>query len=200
MDRLLSPVKARFGELVASMTPRDRRLFVGLVVGLYAVMIVGLGWLAKGVLDDLESRIQSQEETNALVAGLAGDEETAKGLIEKINGQIEKFKDQDLQAFVEKSAQNVGMSSNLQAVRARQVITEGEIEEHTYTVDVSKVSLQQLVELLYEVETSGYPLKIRSMKTRVVTVSGTKMLNATLEVSAFKLLLAEPAATEEKPG
>lgn len=199
MDRFLGPLKARFSELVATMSPRDRKLFVGLVVGAYAVLLGGLWWFASGTLDDQASRIATQENNVAQLAGLAADETAAADKVTQINDQLRKYSDQDLPSFLEKSGQKVGVTA-LQ-MRERQVITEGEIEEHTFSVDVSKVSLDQLVSFLYEVETAGYPLKIRSMKTKVVTVSGAKLLNVSMEVSSFRLVGGEESsATGEKAG
>jgi hypothetical protein len=66
---------------------------------------------------------------------------------------------------------------------------------------MSKVSLDQIVSFLYEIETAGYPLKIRSMKTKTATVSGAKVLNVSMEVSSFRLVADESAgAAEEKAG
>lgn len=198
MDTWMARLKGRFGELIAAMSVRDRKLFVGLVLTAYLCVLGGLFWLARGALDGVESRIQTQERSLASLRGLAADEAAAATRIARINEQLETYRSQDLQSFVEKAAQKSGVSGNLQGVREKQVITEGDIEEHAYSVDLSKVTLQQLVDFLYEVEASGYPLTIRTMKTRVVTVSGVKMLNVSMEVSAYRLL-AE-AGTGEKAG
>lgn len=199
MDRVFGPLKARFSDVLANMSPRDRKLFVGLIVGAYVVVLGGMYWLASRQLADVQSRIASAEQTLGLVTGLAADQESAGAEAKRIDEQMQKYEGQDLPSFVERAAQKTGVSSNLQGVREKQVVTDGPIEEHMFTVDVSKVSLQQLVEFLYEVETTGYPLKIRTMKTKVVSVSGVKMLNVSMEVSAFRLL-AEGAPTEGGEG
>lgn len=201
MERLFGPLKARFSDVLASMSPRDRKLFVGLVVGGYLVVLGGLFWFASRQLADVQSRIASAEQTLGLVTGLAADAESASADIKRIDEQMAKYAGQDLASFVERAAQKTGVSTNLQGVREKQVVTEGSVEEHMFTIDVAKVSLQQLVEFLYEIETTGYPLKIRTMKTKVVSVSGVKMLNVSMEVSAFRMLAeTEPAPAEGGEG
>ena len=197
MIGVFSALKGRFGELVANMSPRDRKLFVGLVLGFYLFSLGGLWWLANGVLDGQRSRVAAAELTLSSVRELAADEGAAAGQLARIDEQMARYAGQDLASFVEKAAQEVGVATNLQGVRERQAVTEGLVEEHSYSVELSKISLQQLVEFLYEIETTGYPLKVRSMKTKVVTVSGVKMLNVSLDLSAFKLVAV---AAEAKAG
>lgn len=194
-------LRARFGEMIGAMSKRDRVLFVGLVIGAYVVGVGGLWWLARGQLGDLQSRIDGQERNLTLLTSMADDQAQAADRVTKIDQQMAKYADQDLPAFVEKAAQKTGIASNLQGVREKQKATDGDIEETPFSVELSKVSLQQLTEFLYEIETAGYPLKVHTMKTRLVTVSGVKMLNVSMEIGAFRIVNeAAPTATEEKPG
>ena len=55
------------------------------------------------------------------------------------------------------------------------------------------MTLEQLVGFLYEVETSGYPLLIKTLTAKTITISGVKNLDVTLDISAYKLLDEEPA-------
>lgn len=80
-------------------------------------------------------------------------------------------------------------------MREKGTTTEGTLEDKTYGVELSKLSLQQLVEFLHEVETSRYPLKIRNAKVKTQTLAGQKVLNVTLEVSAFRLVEAAAGGT-----
>lgn len=199
MDRLLSPIRGRFAELVANMSGRDRKLFVGLVVTAYVLGLGGLWWLGNGQLASVQGSIDAQEHNLVLLNALAADQASAGEEAQKIERQLAKFAGQDLPSYLEKAAQKTGVTTNLQGVRDKSTTTDGSIEEHAYTVDLSKISLQQLTEFLYEVETTGYPLKIRSMKTKTVTLAGVKSLSVTMEISAFRLVDAA-TSTEEKSG
>lgn len=201
MVHMMEGLRARFGEMIGAMSPRDRVLFVGLVVGAYVLGLGGLWWLARGELGDLQSRIEGQEHNLALLTVMADDQASAADSVQKIDAQMVKYADQDLPAFVEKAAQKTGIASNLQGVREKQKTTVGDIEETPFGVELVKVTLEQLVEFLYEIETAGYPLKVHTMKTRLVTVNGTKMLNVSMEVGAFRVVsTAATTSTEEKPG
>jgi type II secretory pathway component PulM len=200
MTTVLEPVRERFAELVASMSARDRSLLVGLLAFLVIAVGGGAWWLGRSALGDVRSRISQREDTVALLNGLASDNEEAAAQVKSIEDELRKSAGQDLPSFVEKAAEKTGISANLQGVREKQVSTEGTLEEKTYTVEVTKISLQQLTDFLYEVETGGYPLKVRSMKTKAITASGVKVLNVSMEVSAFRLLeAAAPAAPEAAP-
>jgi type II secretory pathway component PulM len=197
ISTVMDPMRARFGELVASMSARDRTLFLGLVAFLVIVLGGGAWWLGRSFLGNLTSRITQREETVALLTGLASDQDEAAAQVKIIEDELRQSAGQDLPSFIEKGAEKVGIAANLQGVREKQVSTEGTLEEKTYTVEVSKISLQQLTDFLYEVETGGYPLKVRTMKTKTMTAAGVKVLNVTMEVSAFRLLEAETPAPEE---
>jgi len=188
MNRLLEMARGRFGDLVATMTPRDRRLFVGLVVFVNVVVVGGLFWFGRGVLTDLESKVGDREQTLALVSALAADQSSGAEEARRIEDELRRNGTQDLPSFIEKAAQQVGVSSQLQGVREKGTTTVGTLEEKTYGVELSRLSLQQLVDFLHEVEASRYPLRIRSTKVKTLTTAGVKALNVTLEVSAFRLV------------
>ena len=184
---MVEPLRERFSELVATMSPRDRRLFVGLIVFAVVTVLGGAWWISSSILEDAQSRVAQREETLGLLQGLAADQAEALAQVETIEAELRKSEGQDLPSFIEKAADKVGIASNLQGVREKQVVTEGSLEEKTYTVELSKIQLAQLTDFLYQVETGGYPLRVRTMKTKVVTAAGVKTLTVSLEISAFRL-------------
>lgn len=195
MTRLIENLRGRFGDLVASMTPRDRRLFVGLVIFVYIAVVGGVFWLGRAQLRDLQSRVADREQTLTLVKTLAADEAEGRDQVKTIEEELKRNATQDLPSFMEKATQKLGMSAQLLGVREKGTTTEGTLEEKTYGVELSKLTLQQLVDFLHEVETTRYPLKIRSTKVKTQTIGGQKVLNVSLEVSAFRLVEAAVEAT-----
>lgn len=193
----LEPVRARFSEAVAAMSPRDRKLLVGLAVFLTVAVLTGAWWLANGAIDDARSRVAAREEALAQVQTLAAEHEDAAAQVVRIEEELRKHATQDLPSFMEKSAAKVGIAGNLQGVREKEVATQGTLEEKTYGVELSRVTLQQLTDFLYEIETSGYPLRVRSTKTKTSTYQGAKVLNVSMEVSAFRLVEDRAAAPAE---
>lgn len=195
MSRLMEVARGRFGDLVATMTPRDRRLFVGLVVFVNVVIVGGLFWFGRGVLADLESKVDDREQTLSLVTALAAEQSTGAEEVERIEEELRRNSTQDLPSFIEKAAQQVGISAQLQGVREKGTTTVGTLEEKTYGVELSRLSLQQLVDFLHAIEAARYPLRVRTTKVKTLTTAGVKALNVTLEVSAFRLVDAATGAT-----
>lgn len=194
-----APVEAlreRLAQAVATMSGRDRRLLIGLSAFLLVVVLGGTWWIGRQVLADVRGRVSDREETLALVQGLAADQAAAAAEIASIEDELRRNAGQDLPAIMEKAAAKTGISTNLSAVREKEVTTTGTLEEKSYNVDLTKLSLQQLTDFLYEIETGGYPLRVRSMKTKTVTVTGVKALNVSLEVSAYRLIETAAAPPE----
>ncbi len=184
----LEPVRARFNGLVSDMTPRDRALLLGLLLSLYAGLIVGGFWLSQSILGDLRSRVATRE------AAMVRLEEMEAGLVRN-SAKVEEIEDllrnnatQDLPSFVEKAAAKLGLGANLKAVRAKGATTEGNLEERSYTIELERVTLAQMTDLLFELETAGFPLRIRTTRLKTSGPPGTRVLTANFEVSAYKLV------------
>ncbi len=191
---LMEPVRERFSELVATMSPRDRALFVGLVVFVVLALLAGGWWLGRSILGDVESRVAAREQTLVQLRALAAEHATASDSVAEIEADLRKNAGQDLPSFIEKKASEEGISANLQGVREKQIATEGTLEERTYTVEITKITLAQLTAFLYAIETDGYPLRVRSTKVKSITQQGVKLVNVSMEVSAFRLTDTEAAA------
>ena len=50
------------------------------------------------------------------------------------------------------------------------------------------MTLQQVKDFLFELESNGYPLKITGARFKTTTQAGIKVLNVSLDVTAYKLL------------
>jgi hypothetical protein len=197
MSALLDNLKARFGALVQTMSERDRRLFVGLVVCGAVLSVGGIVWVTRSSLADANSRVAERKASLAQVEELAAQQTASSAEAARIEEELKRRSGEDLPAFMEKAAQRAGVNANLAAVREKEVSTQGNLEEKRYGVEINKVTTAQLAGMLHAVETDGYPLRVRAMKTRTVAVAGQKLLNVTLEVSAFRLV-ADAATPDGK--
>ena len=194
---ILQPLRNRFSDLVSTMSPRDRSLFLGLLAFLVLVLLGGGWWFARSLLGDAESRVRSREQTVQELESLAAAHASALTQVSSIEEELRKNAAQDLPSFLERKATDAGIASNLQGVREKQLSTQGTLEERTYTVEISKITLEQFVSFLYKVEADGYPLKIRSTKVKAVTLQGAKLLNVSIELSAFKLVNSDDSSSKE---
>lgn len=168
-----------------------------MVVALLVFVLGGGTWYARKTLTDLQSRISDKQAKLALIKGLEGDQAQAARQEKLIEDKLRQSAGQDLPSFIERAAQRAQISGNLQSVREKNVSTDGNLEEKMFQVEVGKITLDQLTMFLYEVETGGYPLKIRSSKTKVANGNGQKVLNLSLEVAAYRLV--EDGSGESKP-
>lgn len=192
---LLEPLRTRFGGLVADMSPRDRNLFLGLVLCLYVGVLGVAAWGGKALLSDAQSRITTKQAALTRLLDMEGDYEANVAKVAEIEDTLRKNATQDFPSFVEKSAAKHSLSTNLKAVREKGASTEGNLQEKSFTVELDKVSLGQLTDFLFELETNGYPLRIRTMRVKTTGAPGQRLLNPTFEVSAYKL--DESAAATE---
>lgn len=184
----LGLLRARLMDVLSGMSSRDRALLGGLAVVTTLFVAVAVSWLAMGALSNMDEEIVTKESTLAAIVALRAEQEESASKIKGIESQLRKNARQDLPSFMEKSAQAVGIAANLQWVRERATSTEGNLEEKTYQVEVTKITVQQLVHFLHQIETDGYPLRVRSMKTKTEVQTGVKVLTVSLDISAFKLL------------
>ena len=185
---LLDGFRARFNDLVATMSERDRTLFVGLLAFLVLVMLGGVTWLGRAQVADARSRVAARRAALAQVEALVAEHAAASSEASSIEARIKARAGEDLPAFMEKAAQRAGVAQGLGSVREREVSNEGTLQDKRYAVELKQVGQQPLAEFLHAVEIDGYPLKVRSARIRTTAAGGVKSLNATLEVSAFRLV------------
>jgi type II secretory pathway component PulM len=190
----MEPVRARFGGLVADMSPRDRRLFLGLVLAGYGGVLFMAFWFGSTFLADLRSRIDARNDALARLRELESSYVANSSKVKDIEEELRKSADQDFQAYVEKAADKAGVSSSLKAVREKGVSEVGTLQEKTYTIELAPVSLDALTSFLYEMETGGFPLRIHTSRLKASGAAGTRTVSVALELSAFRLVEVAPLA------
>ena len=140
----LAALQERIQDILASMSSRDRTMFIGLVV--FGILIVtgGSAFLMNRALSDLESRIDSQEHTLQIMKAMASDYEESSEKAAQIEAELAKNTNTDLSAFLEKSAKNTGIGEKLDAVKEKSTSSDGVLQEKLYAVTLSKLELSEL--------------------------------------------------------
>jgi hypothetical protein len=151
-------------------------------------LLAGGFWWGQSTLDDLRSRVAARTDLLARLEAMARDYAGARSKAADIEAAIARHAGTDLSAFLEQAASRTGIRENLDAVREKSTTSEGDLEDKRYTVTLSRLQLPDLANFLYEAESAGYPLKVRTAKIRTLTQKDEKLLNLTLEVSAFRLI------------
>ncbi len=187
MLSFMEPLRGRFGSLVGDMSPRDRTLFLGLILFAYLGALSLAGWAGSGLLGDLQSRIATKSDALSRLEAIEGEFVANTAKVTEIEATLRTTATQDLASFVEKAAQTHDLTANLKAVREKGVTTTGNLVETSYAVELEKVTLVQLTAFLGEIEGGAYPLKVRTARLKTNGAPGTRLLTASFEVAAYKL-------------
>jgi type II secretory pathway component PulM len=179
----------RVQDSVSHMSPRDRKLMIGLV-SLFVLLVVGGGIaLMNSNLNRLENRIKDRQVSLVNIQRMAREYQSNLDKSELIEKQLKLHQNTPLTSFIEKSAKKVGIQRDrLDAIRDKNASIDGDLEEKMYSVQLSKLTLEEALSFLHEVETAKYPLQIRSASMKTTKYSGEKVIRLTLDLAGFKLV------------
>ena len=175
-------------DLLAGMTPRDRTLLMGLVAGGGLLVLGGTGWWMAGSLSDLRTRIGERELSLQQVRLSRAEYENAAVEAARIEEQLRANAGTDLSSFLEKAATAAAVKDKLDSVREKSSATEGNIEEKLHSVSLRKLTTEELSKLLFEIETAGYPLRVKTLSVKARKRSDEVTLNVDMDISAFRVL------------
>jgi len=187
----LAPFSVRFEAFLASLTPRDRKLFFGLASGAVAAVLAGVWWGMNSALDGMETELNSTRQILSEVVALGGEYTEAQASAQELESKLRSYSDTDLSAFLEKAASSAQIRSNLDSVRETSVSEQGILETKNYSVTVKKAGLDQIINFLYETEGAGYPLRIQSANFKTVRAGGEKFITLKMDVASYRLLEGE---------
>jgi hypothetical protein len=194
--RVAGPLQARARTLLEGLTPRDRMLLYLLVIaGTTALVVLG-GLGLRGNLDRLQGEIDTRKGQLSMVQEMQREWRDGQATLGQLEEKVTAHAATSFSAFLEKCADRVAIRDNLKQVKELSTATTDTLEERQYAVTVSRVTLDQLVGFLYEVETAGYPLRVLSTKIKTAVVGGQSLLDVTLEISSFRLIEASPGGDE----
>ena len=185
--------RAKVQDLLAEMSPRDRALLFGLVTFFALVIVIGSTVAMTAQLDGKAETLNNRQFQLQQVEAMREEFEEARSQLGDIEEKLASHGKTTLAAFLEKAAEKAQISDALKEVDQRGVSEYGGLEETQYAVRVSRVTLEQLVGFLYEVETVGFPVRITTMKVKTVYVSGEKLLDVNLDMAAVKIVDEETA-------
>lgn len=185
-DRL-QPLIDRIRDQLASMSERDRKLMLGL--GVFATLVIVFGgiWLMKGALDARETMVADRQETLRRIHLLAADYADSQAQAEAIEARVAEHSETDLSAYLEQVAQRTNVGDRLDAVRQKSTTDDGDLQETIYAVKLTRLLQDEFAAFLYEMESSGFPLRVRSMTVKTRKRAGEVTLNVDLDIAAFKL-------------
>jgi hypothetical protein len=165
------------------LSPRDRKLLVGLVLFFAATLTFGYCWLIRGVLDDRASRVIEAKEAHAGVLADSKRLAVANAAFEREQSRLAKASAQSVPAWVEELAKKHQLDQSLSKVTdtTSEPVGDSLVQTH-YTIELKKAPQEQLFRFVHDMESSDFPASIDSAKLRVAVVKKEKMLDATLDI------------------
>ena len=185
--------KEKLLDLLASLNPRDRALVIALTLGAFFGSVGLLLFFMFNTLENHQSELQSLETNLQLIKVLQEEQASIKQQVTDIETSLAQNATTDLSAFLEGAATKAGFNpkeKNMQ-VRERTTLTDGNIQEKVFTVNLSNLTTEEFANFLLQTETSGYPLQIQTSTVKTKKRKGEKVLQLTLEIAAYKMLKEE---------
>jgi CRISPR/Cas system-associated endonuclease Cas1 len=150
----------------------------------------GVVWM-NGSLKNLAGQVEYREVAIRNAQLMATEFQTNESRANEIAAKLEEHKGANLSAHLEKAAQSVGIADRLDGVKESSSSITGDLEEKLYTASLSKLSLEDVTNFLYEIETSGFPLVVQSAKFKTRMRSQVKEIKLTLSIAAYSLVATE---------
>ncbi|TNE85444.1 MAG: hypothetical protein EP330_25510 [Deltaproteobacteria bacterium] len=175
--------------ILASLETLDRRqrmLLSGLIVFVALVVNGGVALVVKGVLDDAASRVTLQKEKFDTLQDLGQEYATAMAQIEAAEKRGSQFAGQALPAYLERVAKKIGVDEQLSVTRTGSEESGG-VTQTRYKVELKQIALDLGLNLIHEMETSGYPLDIETSRIRTNKRRDETWYTFTFEVVTFTL-------------
>ncbi len=193
MDRLrelLNTRLERLQDMLSGLTHRDRVLLLGLIGFLLFAVLAGGAYGLNRSLAGQRARLDERQNQLMQVQAMLAEHAASAEEIALIEDRIRAHEGTDLQAFLEQAGKEVGISDRINSVREKPGTTTGTLEERQYAISISKLTLDEYSNFLFEVEGAGYPLKIRTTKVKRRARGEEITLDVDMDISAFRMVEA----------
>ena len=184
----IAALQERLQDLLASMSPRDRMLFLGLVAAAILAVVGGSIYTMSSRLSALEGRIETRQENLQQVRLLTAEYSASKEKYDEIVAELRKNSSTDLSTFLEKSAEKAQIKEKLDAVKEKTTSSTDVLEEKLYAVSLSQLEQEELANFLYEIETAGFPMQIKTLKIKNASRRGEKTLRVDMDIATYRLI------------
>ncbi len=192
----IAALQDQIQDALADMKPRDRSMFIGLVLFAMVGLVFGSIWWMRGSISDLESRVADREHTLQQIKMMGVEQANAEADVDRLSKQLSRNGSTDVSSFIEKAAEKVGIREKLDSVRQKTEADDGVIVESVYTVKLSRLDQTELARILTEVELSDFPVRIRAFKVRRRQRKGENYLDIDMDISSFKLAEVSESSDE----
>jgi len=197
-------IALRVQDSLAGLGSRDRKL-LGVLVAIIALSIVsGIGYLMRSSMQNLESMVEYREESLIQARKMAVEYQGNVASADLISKRLEEHRGANLSAYLEKTAQTVGIADRLDSVKETSSSQKPDLdlEEKLYSAQLSKLTLEDATNFIFEIENSGFPLVIKNARFKTRKSGGEKKVKLTLDIASYELTteVPEPSEADTTPG
>lgn len=178
--------RAALDAQIEALSPRDRRLLAGLIVFFGLAMSGGIVWMARSLVDDKASRVRVAKDNLEIIQAIADEYDLAEQKIARAEERLKQFENQPGSAYLESVARNNGVIDQL-TVNQQGTEALGTLRQTNFRADLKRVNLQQTLEFLHEIETSGYPITVTMARFKATGPAEAKVIDLTMELASYQM-------------
>jgi general secretion pathway protein M len=166
---------------------RREKIFVcaGAVIVLLTLLYVAVIAPYSSLMSRLDRKIALRQEQVSEVAALKNELLLLKEQLLVAEKKVASSGNFSLFSFVEQKVQGVAGKENLIYMRPKPATQQDDFEETSLEVKLEKISLQQVVRLLHEMEAADVPLKVKTLQLRN-RAGNASLLDVTLDISTLR--------------
>lgn len=165
-----------------SLSPRDRKLLVAMVLFFVGVLTAGFWYSLHTMLQAEAERVVDAKETYVTVLASSKEVERANAQFAAQEARLRRSTQQPVTAWVEELAKEHGLDQQLSKVTPQNAEALGTIVQTHYTVELKKAPQEALYRFLYALETSDFPASVDEAKFKVAMVKKEKFLDVSLDI------------------
>jgi hypothetical protein len=137
---------------------------------------------------EMKAKIEARKATLASIQGQLASHRTAQAEVEGLQQRLLNHSGSSLASFIERTSKTVSVDDRLTGVSSRQSSRDGDIETSRYAMTLKSLTLEELGDFLFEVETADYPVRIDSIKITRSKKEDVMLLSPSIELSAFSII------------
>lgn len=172
-------------EQVDAMSSRERNILTAMIMVFAFTIVGGLTWYLADLRNDKASRVIAAKGNLTEVQALASQLEGLQKRIAVAEAQMGEFNPAQFRTYMEGWAATAGVGEMLKNIDETNSEVVGQFRERAYKVQVKRAQYEGVLKLMYEIETSPYPIAVRSAAFRSATFRKEKVMDLTLELVTY---------------
>jgi len=169
-----------------ALSPRDRKLLVGLIGFFGLAFVVGFAYTAYSILAAKSAYVVDVKEALVEMQQAQRDYRQAEATFSAHEDRLRNK--EPVSAFLEGLAQKHQITDQLKNINAQgnpELV--GTLSQQRYTVEIKKAPQENIFRFLHELETSGYPASVEQAEFKAQATKEGKMMTLTLDLMVLSV-------------